>query len=222
MVSMFNSARIRFHRAVRRNLILGSAYAVVSVVFGRKSYLRRQGWWQSFRKRVGINASGEPIPWMTYPLIEFLSARVNPAWAVFEYGSGNSTLWWAERVASIQSCEHDQDWFSRIKSNMPGNVILELNQGQDYARELSKFEDVFDVVVIDGIDRCACASYALRALKKSGVVIWDNSEKDKYRSGIELLEDAGFRRIDFSGPGPAAAHGWTTSIFYRDNNCLGI
>jgi len=47
---------------------------------------------------------------MTYPAIRFLERRLSNSLEVFEFGSGNSTLWWAERVSRIDSCEHDAQW----------------------------------------------------------------------------------------------------------------
>jgi hypothetical protein len=40
---------------------------------------------------------------------------------VFEYGSGNSTLWWVRRVVA---CEHDAGWARRLSPDLPANVEL--------------------------------------------------------------------------------------------------
>lgn len=36
---------------------------------------------------------------------------------IFEYGSGNSTLWWSEKVDSIISVEHDKQCFEKVSNN---------------------------------------------------------------------------------------------------------
>jgi hypothetical protein len=87
---------------------------------------------------------------------------------------------------------------------------------------LGNYRNRFDVVLIDGRRRNECAAHAPRSLKSSGIIIWDNSERLRYRTGFEILESQGFRRLDFDGLGPVNPYGSRTSIFYRSENCLEI
>lgn len=191
---------------------------------GADSDMGRAGWFRSRSQGMPVDANNEPIPWITYSCLRFLEGRVRPDMAVFEYGSGSSTLWWARRVRSVISCEHDSDWFERTRALVPENVQLThaSAEGQQYSREILKYQQAFDILVIDGRDRVACARNSLAALKAQGVVVWDNSDRDEYQPGYAFLVENGFRRIDFSGMGPINVYGWSTSIFYRDENCLGL
>jgi predicted O-methyltransferase YrrM len=142
-----------------------------------------------------------------------------------QYGCGTSTLWWAERVSDLVVCEHDRDWFDRIKRDAPCNVTMiykELVYGGEYSEAILGFKDCFDIVVIDGRDRVRCAKNALKALKEDGVIIWDNTERNKYQEGFDYLKAEGFKRIDFWGTGPVGIAKWCTTVFYRRNNCLEI
>ena len=56
----------------------------------------------------------EPRPWMCFPAVEQLERLLTPASKVFEYGSGGSTIFFAQRVAEIVSVEHDRRWYERI------------------------------------------------------------------------------------------------------------
>lgn len=191
----------------------------------RNGYLARTGWLKSVRLGKPVDANGEPIPWLTFPAIAFLESRVRSDMRVFEYGSGNSTLWWARRVAFVESCEHDLDWAQVVQPLLPNNArlhLLVLDQTGKYSTAMADTGRTFDVVVIDGRDRVNCARSCLQALKPDGVVIWDNSDLEEYVAGYEHLHNLGFRRIDFHGLGPINAYAWTTSAFYRDLNCLGI
>lgn len=39
----------------------------------RKSgYLKKAGWFRSYKEQLPIDNNGNPIPWMTYPSISFL------------------------------------------------------------------------------------------------------------------------------------------------------
>lgn len=144
---------------------------------------------------------------------------------VFEYGSGNSTLWWSQLVSRVVSCEHDKKWYDRIREKIPSNVeykYCELIPGGDYCKMILAYEKQFDIVFIDGEDRVNCIKNALGALKDDGIVIWDNSDLSKYQEGFDYLSSKGFRRIDFQGLGPLINIDWCTSVFYRDNNCFDI
>jgi hypothetical protein len=189
------------------------------------SDLLHQGWFESFRAGLPVDARGEPLPWYTYPAIRFIGERVQPGMTVFEYGSGNSTLWWGRRVAQVCTCEHDRAWHDAMQPRFPSNVDAQFAPLDDsglYADAAVRSGRQYDVIVIDGRQRVQCARSAMRALKPGGVMIWDNSERDEYAPGQRSLQEAGFRRIDFWGMGPINTYGWSTSVFYRDGNCFGL
>ena len=191
-------------------------------------YLRDCGWLRSMLCGEAVDAGGSPIPWITYPALDFLVERVSADWAVFEYGTGNSTLWWGARVARLVSCEHDKEWYAAFQGKVThaANITYILRRAKGgstaYGEEIGNYPGQFDVLVIDGRDRVNCARHGLAALRPGGVVIWDNSDRQEYLEGYRLLAAAGFRRLDFWGPGPLATRRWCTSIFYREGNCLGI
>src|SRR5262245_35910487 len=108
----------------------------------RRGALHDDGWFRSAREGRAVDAEGRPIPWITYPAIELLRARVRPDMSVFEYGCGASTRWWAERVREVVSVEHDRAWFEQTRLGLPANVELlhvELRYGGDYARTSSRW-----------------------------------------------------------------------------------
>ncbi len=165
------------------------------------------------------------MPWYTYPAIRFLEARIPPTAFVFEYGMGNSTLWWSARAGKIECCEHDREWFDRLTPKLPTNATAHfcaLSSG-DYVSAATRTVSDIDILVIDGRKRVSCAEQSLARMTANGVVIWDNSERDYYKRGFEFLARNGFcGRLDFWGMGPINTYEWCTSIFYRRENCLGI
>lgn len=192
----------------------------------RRDFLRDSGWIASSRLNAPVGPNGDPIPWYTYAVIDFLESRVQAHMAVFEYGAGNSTLWWAKRVTHVSAVESDQRWVTRLEPSLPDNTDLRYEDGDSagYAASVTKRERQFDVIVIDGMDRNACALACLPALKDDGVVIWDNSDwTTLWIDGFEHLEANGFRSIGFRSLGPLNWRPGTTSVFYRPGeNCLGI
>lgn len=191
-----------------------------------RDFLRESGWLASSRCSAPVSRDGRPLPWYTYPAVDFLEDRVRPDMAVFEYGAGNSTLWWASRVAHVSAVESDPHWAEILKPRLPPNTDLRFEPADtaSYAKAAADCGHLFDIVVIDGLDRNACAFACLPALRDTGVVIWDNSDwSTLWADGIAHLRNRGFHRLDFRGLGPLNWRPWTTSVFYRPNkNCLGI
>ncbi|MEX1001467.1 MAG: hypothetical protein WDZ35_05070 [Crocinitomicaceae bacterium] len=190
----------------------------------KSGYLVDKGWFRSFRSKNAIDQNGQPIPWMTYSFLDFLQPRIRDNMTIFEFGCGNSTLWWQSQVKSVYSCESDQEWYDHIKTKIGQHVQLMYRPTENsaFAESITECTRLFDIIVIDGADRVSCAKNALKNISTTGVVIWDNSDRSEYQQGYDLLTDHGFKRIDFHGLGPINVMSWSTSVFYRSNNCLSI
>ena len=191
------------------------------------SMLHKEGWFDSFRANRPIDGRGRPIPWMTYGAIHFLEQRVTEQMHVFEFGAGSSTLWWAERVGSLTSCEHDPKWCEHISNLAAGmdrvTVLCEpLPPEGRYPEMVLEQDAAFHIVVVDGRYRVQCARNALDALQPDGVILWDNTDRARYQEGVAYLMARGLRRLDFRGLAPGSTNTSTTTIFYRPDNCLGI
>lgn len=187
--------------------------------------LKDDGWFRSFKDEASVDADGNPIPWITYPAIEFIKRRINKEMSVFEYGCGGSTLWWASKVKEVVSIEHNKDWYQRILPTIPNNVTLEhveLEYGGEYSRKILKYKCRFDIVVIDGRDRVNCGVNTIDALKPDGVIVWDNSDQKEYEQGYQFFLNNGFKKIEFVGLAPIVNWKAETGIFYRQDNCLGL
>jgi len=189
-------------------------------------YLYEIGWIESFKKQLPIDRDGKPLPWVTYSFIDFISDRLDGNMDIFEYGSGNSTLWYAQKVNSVTSVEHDKQWFEKIKNSMPDNVSI-YNEELVYGGKYSQFSEnlglKFDIVIVDGRDRVNCMKSAINSVKSNnGVIILDDSERESYKNGVEFLIKKGFKKIDFWGISPGLFYKKCTTIFYKENNCLGI
>lgn len=200
-------------------------FSVYSQMINMKfDYLVNNGFYKSLRVKQSVDLKGKPLIWITYPCIEFLRKRITPSMKVFEYGAGNSTLWWADRVQDVISIEHDQEWFDRINQYKNTNINLifkKLIYNGDYSKEVLNWSNL-DVIVIDGRDRVNCAINSFNSLSESGVIIWDDSERKRYQKGVDFLLGKGFKKIDFPGMKPNFTGVSQTSIFYREKNCLGI
>lgn len=69
------------------------------------------------------NSVDDKKPWLSFGAIEFIDKIVRPEMVVFEYGSGGSTLFWAQKVKNVISIEHNKEWYSRMKEEFEKQQI---------------------------------------------------------------------------------------------------
>ena len=187
--------------------------------------LIENGWYKSFYDKQSIDINNQPIPWCTYPFIKFIEPRLKKDFVAFEFGCGNSTLWYSKKIKSIKSVEHNKEWYNKMCKQIPSNSIIvykDLNEDGEYAKEALNSNAVYHIVIIDGEDRNNCLRHSLLKLTHDGIIIFDNTDREDYLPSYQLLETSGFKRIDFTGMAPIINFNSCTSIFYRANNCLGI
>src|SRR5688572_27506537 len=67
----------------------------------------------------------QPLPWLPAAAVSFLDDKL-AGLSVFEWGSGGSTLWFAERARSVVSVEHDPVWFAQGLAHLPENAHIHL------------------------------------------------------------------------------------------------
>jgi hypothetical protein len=190
--------------------------------------MRRVGWTRSAASGKAQDQQGAPLPWLTYPAVYWLEAALRGTEDVLEFGSGQSTLWFADRVRSVVSVEHDTRWADTIRGSPPPNVRVlvrpcggdeyEADRSDAYVRAADDHpEGSFDVLVVDGVARNTVVRHALCRLKDSGLVVVDNSDRPSLRPALSHLRDAEFRRLDFVGPVPGGTNFSCTSVFWRDD-----
>jgi hypothetical protein len=193
--------------------------------FNEKGYLNEIVWFNSFDSKAPVDQDNNPIPWVTYSFIDFIKERLKLHHTVFEFGSGNSTYFYAKYAGMVVSVEHDREWYDKIVDTKPENAELiycELVRDGDYCRMPIKLEETFDIIIVDGRDRVNCCKQALKAVSENGVIVLDDSEREFYREGISFLKKNGFKELSFSGISPGLFYRKSTSVFYKADNCLGI
>ncbi|PTQ95873.1 hypothetical protein C8P68_105384 [Mucilaginibacter yixingensis] len=193
--------------------------------FRKKGYLKDIGWFNAFDEQKPIDAFGQPIPWVTYSFIDFIKDRIKKEHQVFEFGSGNSTYFYAKYAGNVVSVEHDAAWYKKIQGSKPANsemIYCELQKDGDYCRMPIALNKKFDIIIVDGRDRVNCCIQAVEALTPGGVVVLDDSEREFYAEGVEFLKKAGFKQLSFSGISPGLFYLKATSVFYKADNCLDI
>lgn len=185
-------------------------------------------------------------PWMYAEAYLFIKSYLilNKNSYVFEYGSGSSTFYFSKYCKKLISIESDSNWHKLmsdfIYKNSFNNINLICNPPendnniqflskyktafknfdyknfQSYVNIIDKFEKSFDVIIIDGYCRSACIEKAIKKIKKKGLIVVDNSARERYQQGIKELNKIS-KRIDFKGPTSYGGGFDTNSIFIMNN-----
>jgi len=176
------------------------------------------------------------LPWWTLNAVtlvdEFLQAR--PHARVFEWGSGASTIWLEKRAAEVISVENDERWHEMMSSYVGPTTSLWHTDAPpaeepripsrwwghrgrdffDYVHAIDNTDGQFDLIVIDGRARTACLDKAISRLTPDGMVVFDNTNRPRYR---EALAKTRGRLEEFitRGMTPSLPYSTTTSLLRK-------
>lgn len=190
-----------------------------------------------FKVHDSLAIAGLDVPWWTYRSIDrvekWLSGHARPI-RVFEYGSGASTIWLANRTDEVTTVEHHRGFADSIAPELakyPNVTMLVVepvttstpavpsaksgNSGldfADYAGAIDRVGGTFDLVVVDGRVRGACLQAALPHLATDGLVIFDNSRRRRYRGPIE---QSGLTEVKMAGLTPTLPYPDQTSLLQK-------
>lgn len=132
-------------------------------------------------------------PWLTTQAVIFLDQLLKslPQSHMLEFGSGNSTLWFAQRAYRLISIDHDIRWHTVVKEQCQqfSNVDLRLIPGTYYTICATFPDNYFDIILVDGKDRVRCIQESLRILKPGGIIMLDDAERTRYAPVFELLKN---------------------------------
>ncbi len=205
------------------SLVLSARWAEVSNLLPPgTNHFMTSGWLNSVCCGRPVDAKGLPIPWYTYPAIEFIERVAPPDANVFEWGAGQSTLWWSRRAGRVVSVEHDAAWHATVRASLPPQVeLFHLASEPSYSEQIKQYpKHSFNVVVIDGQWRNECALLAAEYAHPSAIIIFDNSDRRAFAAGMTHLGRNGWRRIDFFGGIPSYLYKNCTSVFFKDEGML--
>jgi len=167
------------------------------------------------------------IPWFSYSAIDFLEGFLTKNMTVCEYGSGGSTLFFAQRTASVFSIEDNAQWYDwvsrRLNEKKISNATLKLCPfdfknpvGFEHSEYLNAMPDKrFDVIVVDGSEewtqvRPVCFQKAEKNVRAGGIIVVDDSWR--YRE-LRASNNAQSYRV-FQSVGPCRPGVTSTDIFF--------
>ena len=175
--------------------------------------INKYGWTYSRQIQQAIIGDGIPTPWYSYPTVEYIDQLDFSEKDVFEWGAGNSSLYWASVARSVKSIENDPDWYERIRVQASNNLTIEYAHGPDFVKAIENDKRSYDVIIIDGSHRVECARVASKYLRDGGMIILDNS--DWYPEAAAILQESGLLQVDMSGFAAICQFTISTSLFFH-------
>ncbi len=210
-----------------------------------KAHAKVWKYFLTWRKLMHSNSVQARLPWISFPVIEFLAEKIQPNARVFEYGGGGSTLFFIDKGAVVYTVEHHNEWYKTLEEKLRkhekwkglfvqpeldnnykedfSNPDLYFSSEQDfkgynfkkYAQAILAFPD-FDFVLVDGRARPSCLKHGIEKLKKGGYLILDNSDRSYYTSYFtQQLANDFTEVINHSGPTPFCSWFNRTSVWQK-------
>ena len=119
-------------------------------------------------------------PCIPYGARKALNSIINANMRLVEFGSGQSTLWYAKRCKEIISLETTDIWFQKVKRNLLKanctNAKLIRWDSKSISAKIKSPPP--DLIIIDGLRRDICVEYAIEVATDSTWIYLDNTDKD--------------------------------------------
>lgn len=167
------------------------------------------------------------LPWFSYGAIDFLENYLQKEMRVFEFGSGGSTLFFAQRSKFVTAVEDNAHWCELVAQKIAACRIQNVDlryvpvtftteqafESSDYLNAVR--ESKFDVIIVDGSEwtldvRPICFRAAEQQLAPGGVIVVDDSWR--YRA---LRQANRARRFEiFESVGPARYGVTSTDVYF--------
>lgn len=159
------------------------------------------------------------LPWYNKELIAFLEPYLTNKMHIFEYGGGNSTLYYSSKVLSVSTAETRKEWFDFVLSNQTiQNIEIKLCQDLiNFQNEISNFKvKLFDLIAVDSIQRAKCLLNSINFLSPDGIIILDNSERENLKTAKTKMIEFGFKEVIYQGEREDGLFS-VSSVFYQNS-----
>lgn len=117
-------------------------------------------------------------PWISYDACIIIERFLSPSHSVLEFGSGMSTVWYAQHAGSVVSIEDYEPWRRVVAGLVAPFPQVDYRFGAGREAYIAQAPDRrYDLIMIDGSWRLDCAHFAIEHLRDGGMIYLDNSDK---------------------------------------------
>lgn len=125
------------------------------------------------------------LPWYTSPCLEWLMTLDLKDKRIFEFGVGDSTLWYRSKGAYTSGVDSNYSWASKL-------CAWHGEDEEHYLRSIGVLAQEyllpFDIVINDGDYRDECTEQGLKYLKPGGYLIIDNYRQPSVQADWPLTD----------------------------------
>lgn len=127
------------------------------------------------------------LPWLTKEAIHLLNQLIKPTDVLLEFGSGRSTIWFAQKCAKVISVEHHAGWHEKVSQQLKEKKLTNVDyrlraeddesdpENAEYCRIFNELRPgSIDIALVDGKHRAYTAIKSLPLLKSGGILLIDN------------------------------------------------
>lgn len=189
----------------------------------------KYGQYSSAQRWEAVDKTGAPIPWYTYPAIDFLNNCRLESLHVYEFGSGNSTRYFLRQRAIVTSVEDNPNWYNKIKKiisddNFHEHSYILASTKREYLQITHDLLSA-NIIIIDGSYRAECVQLIIEQIHEGNVdpaiIIFDNS--DWYPESLMQIEKKlDYQRVDFCGFGPINSTSWATTFYFNPDKRIKV
>lgn len=132
-------------RRVEKSLgpLFDPLYFIYLLVDDLRSWRYFPKWFSSFRPSRSL--IDEARPWIPFEAANWLHHYLNRNMKVFEWGSGGSTIFFAERVEEVVTIEHDKNWYAPVSKALAQrgitNCSYQLHEPKPIAGSLTTIDE---------------------------------------------------------------------------------
>lgn len=168
------------------------------------------------------NNNKEYLPFMSVDTVDFFDHNIKDDMTVFEWGSGGSTIYFAQKVKNIISVENDQEWFNFVsqilKERFVGNYNIVFSpKKEEYINHIDQYNDLFDIVIVDGMCREDCLIKAQFKVKIGGWLIFHDYNRPELLEALNRvnLDKNIWEKRHFGGKIQKGVYGNDAAMFVR-------
>jgi predicted O-methyltransferase YrrM len=122
-------------------------------------------------------------PWISQDAVRYLDRHLDRHGAGFEFGSGRSTAWLAQRLGSLTSVEDNPEWYEKVQRRLTGLPHVQLllrsiegDEGSPYIAETLKVANhSLSFALVDGQLREQCVIALLPKMAAGGLLAVDDT-----------------------------------------------
>lgn len=128
-------------------------------------------------------------PWIPEKAVRALERMLHQEMKGVEFGSGRSTVWYAQRVKDLVSIEDHKEWFNEVKTQLATSKVTNVDYvfkssqtdktgRSEYCNYIDTFKnESLHFIVVDGKHRDRVAYRAIEKLESGGILLLDDSER---------------------------------------------